>query len=222
MVSPVLTKVLSETLVGIYRFHLQYGVMPSVRDLKTVLQKSHGAVQHRRDKLEAQGYIAWLSGKSRSITITDKGMAHLRAIGAYQPPEPSILAINRLPLLGEIAAGYLSEPARNDAFVEVETFDAKHHFTLTVSGDSMIGVGIIDRATAVFKRVPDGYEPKPGQIVAAYVEGFGTTLKRFYRDGLKVVLEAANPHYPPQQIDTSQTFVRIDGVWTGVTIAAGG
>ena len=79
----MLSPVLSETLVGIYQFHLQYGVMPSVRDLKAVLRKSHGAVQNRRDKLEAQGYIAWLTGKSRSITITNKGIAHLQSIGEY-------------------------------------------------------------------------------------------------------------------------------------------
>jgi repressor LexA len=41
----------------------------------------------------------------------------------------------------------------------------------------MIGGGIINGASVILKRVPDGYEPRPGTIVAAYVEGSGTTLK---------------------------------------------
>jgi repressor LexA len=218
MVSPVLTKVLSETLVGIYRFHLQYGVMPSVRDLKTVLQKSHGAVQNRRDKLEAQGYIAWLTGKSRSISITDKGVAHLQSIGAYHAPEPPLRTSKHIPLLGEIAAGYLSEPVTSEESIELD-IDPSTHFALIVSGDSMIEAGILDRSTVVLKRVPDGYEPKPGQIVAAYVEGAGTTLKRFYRDAHNaIVLEPANATYKAQTIKPG-TFVKINGVLKHITIA---
>jgi repressor LexA len=215
----MLSPVLSETLVGIYRFHSQYGVMPSVRDLKIVLQKSHGAVQNRRDKLEAQGYIAWLAGKSRSITITDKGMAHLRSIGEYQSTEQQLHAVKHIPLLGEIAAGYLSEPATSEGSIELD-IDPSTHFALIVSGDSMIEAGIFDRSTVVFKKVPDGYEPKPGQIVAAYVEGAGTTLKRFYRNPVtnNIILEPANAAYKAQPIAPG-TFVKINGVLKHITIA---
>jgi repressor LexA len=214
----MLSPVLSETLIGIYRFQLQYGVMPSVRDLKTVLQKSHGAVQNRRDKLEAQGFIAWLTGKSRSITITEKGMAYLQSIGVYQTPETQAPKAKRIPMLGEIAAGYLSEPVTNEESIELDIDPAKH-FALIVSGDSMIEAGIFDRSTVVLKRVPDGYEPKPGQIVAAYVEGAGTTLKRFYRDAKNaIVLEPANAAYKSQTIKPG-TFVKINGVLKHITIA---
>jgi repressor LexA len=214
----MLSPVLSETLVGIYQFHLQYGVMPSVRDLKAVLQKSHGAVQNRRDKLEVQGYIAWLTGKSRSITITDKGIAHLQSIGAYHPPEQQSHTSRHIPLLGEIAAGYLSEPVTSEESIELD-IDPSTHFALIVSGDSMIEAGILDRSTVVLKRVPDGYEPKPGQIVAAYVEGAGTTLKRFYRDAHNaIVLEPANATYTAQTIKPG-TFVKINGVLKHITIA---
>jgi repressor LexA len=219
MVSPVLSDPLSETLVGIYRFHLQYGVMPSVRDLEMVLQKSRGAVQNRRDKLEAQGYIAWSIGKCRSITITDKGMAHLRAIGEYQTPVQQLHTAKHIPLLGEIAAGYLSEPVMREESIELD-IDPSTHFALIVSGDSMIEAGIFDRSTVVFKKVPDGYEPKPGQIVAAYVEGAGTTLKRFYRNPVtnNIILEPANAAYKAQPIAPG-TFVKINGVLKHITIA---
>ncbi len=218
MLSPVPKDTLSETLVGIYRFHLRYGVMPSVRDLKTVLQKSHGAVQNRRDKLEAQGYIAWLTGKSRSISITEKGLAHLQSIGEYQTPTQRLHTTKHIPLLGEIAAGYLSEPVTREESIELD-IDPSKHFALIVSGDSMIEAGIFDRSTVVLKRVPDGYEPKSGQIVAAYVEGAGTTLKRFYRDAANaIVLEPANAAYPSQTIKPG-TYVKINGVLKHITIA---
>ncbi|MBE9028297.1 repressor LexA [filamentous cyanobacterium LEGE 11480] len=216
----MLSPVLSETLVFIHQFEVRYGVPPSYSDFRKEMGIGQGTIQYRLGRLESRGYATSLKGRNRSLCLTDQAIAHLQSIGKYQAPDTTD-PMHQIPFLGEIAAGYLSEPATHNEFMEIATLDPKQHFTLKISGDSMIGVGILNRATAVFKRVPDGYEPRPGQIVAAYVEGFGTTLKRFYREGLNVILEAANPDYPPQRIDTRQIDVAIHGVWTGITIADG-
>jgi repressor LexA len=211
----MLSPVLLETLIAIHEFEVRWSVTPSFADLRKEMGLGQGTVQYRLNQLIAAGCIINQQGRNRSRQITSLGIDALKAAGKYQSVTNPL---SRIPCLGEIAAGYISDPATHEEFLELAQFDPDKHFSLKVSGDSMIGVGIHDRATVVFERVPDGYEPKPGQIVAAYVEGLGTTLKRFYRKGKTILLEAANPNYPTQTIDSKQTFVRINGIWTGMTI----
>jgi repressor LexA len=211
----MLSPVRLETLIAIHEFEVRFGFTPSYIDLRMALGIPHGTLQGRLRGLSDGGYITSHERQNRSRQITSLGIDALKAAGKYQS---ATNPLSRIPCLGEIAAGYISDPATHEEFLELAQFDPDKHFSLKVSGDSMIGVGIHDRATVVFERVPDGYEPKPGQIVAAYVEGLGTTLKRFYRKGKTILLEAANPNYPTQTIDSKQTFVRINGIWTGMTI----
>lgn len=64
-------------------------------------------------------------------------------------------------------------------------------FALRVRGDSMEGADISDGDVVIV----DAREPRPGDIVAALIDG-ETTLKRFIaRDG-DVFLQAENPKYP--------------------------
>lgn len=119
-----------------------------------------------------------------------------------------------LPIRGEIAAGFCHDP-----FTEVnESFSFDNCYTssdyvLKVSGDSMIDAGILDGSYVGIKAVPDGYRPSPGQIVAAWVEGQGTTLKHFYQKGSMVFLEAANSKYPPMIFDLETCHLKIQGVY---------
>ena len=62
--------------------------------------------------------------------------------------------------------------------------------------------------------VPDPEQLKNGLIVAARVEGHGTTLKRFYRQGEYVTLKPANPKYKP--IEVMAKSVQVQGVLVGV------
>lgn len=58
---------------------------------------------------------------------------------------------------------------------------------------------------------------KNGTIVAARVDGYGTTLKRFYRRGDHVTLKPANPKYKPIEVAAMQVQVQgaLIGVWRG-------
>lgn len=212
----MMTPVLQEALIFIYQFQVQQGTSPTVRELSTGLNIGHGSAQDRRDRLINLGFVERLQGKARNLKLTAQAIEFLRSIGEYLViTNPS----NVIPLLGEIAAGYLSDPATESEAFEIEHLDSESHFALRVSGDSMVNAGILNGVVAIFKQVPDGYEPKPGTIVAAYVEGAGTTLKKFYRQGWQVILKAANPLYPDQPFDTRQTLVQVNGIWTGITIA---
>ena len=78
----------------------------------------------------------------------------------------------------------------------------------------MIEDMIAEGDVVIMRPVPDPEELKNGLIVAARVEGHGTTLKRFYRKGERVTLKPANPKYRP--IEVTAKSVQVQGVLVGV------
>jgi repressor LexA len=71
--------------------------------------------------------------------------------------------------------------------------DSDDVFMLRVRGDSMINAGIFDGDLVAIRQQPMASN---GEIVAAMIEG-EATIKRFYKDGKAVRLEAENPAYAP-------------------------
>ncbi len=118
-----------------------------------------------------------------------------------------------IPLVGSVQAGFPSpeEESLCDIISMDEYLVAKPEasFLLQVSGDSMIGEGIMAGDLVIVER---GREPKSGDIVIAEVDG-EWTMKYFKREGKQVVLEAANPRYP---IIRPKTELLLGGVVTAV------
>jgi len=82
-------------------------------------------------------------------------------------------------------------------------------FLLEVSGDSMIGEGIMEGDLVIVER---GREPKTGDVVIAEVDG-EWTLKYFKKRNGQVTLEAANPKYP---VIRPKSELRLGGIVTAV------
>lgn len=125
---------------------------------------------------------------------------------------PARVSLN-LPWVGNIAAGFPS-PAEEElrdtiSFDEYLINNRSASFVLSVTGDSMIGEGIKEKDLVIVER---GREPKNGDIILAEVDG-QWTMKYFRKKGKKIMLEAANPKYPPI---TPQEELRIAGVITAV------
>ena len=129
-----------------------------------------------------------------------------------QPPQPlrPQRTPRQLPLAGErVAAGFPS-PAEDYVDVGIDLNDQliRHPtstFFLRVSGDSMTGAGIHDGDLLVVDR---SLNPCPGRVVVAVLDG-GFTLKRLMRHQGRLRLEAANPSYPPldlQSCDDAQIW----------------
>ena len=121
-----------------------------------------------------------------------------------------------LPILGAIAAGGLVEP-----FTDItETLDLpslfrqSKYYALRVVGDSMSEDLIAEGDLAILREVSRGEVLKDGEIVAARVEGLGTTLKRIYHHEDRVTLAASNPKYAP--IEVSPELVVVQGILVGV------
>ena len=82
-------------------------------------------------------------------------------------------------------------------------------FLLKVSGDSMIGEGIMDGDLVI---VENGRAHKFGDVVIAEVDG-DWTMKYFKKKRGQIYLEAANPKYP---IIRPKAELRLGGVVTAV------
>jgi len=165
-------KSVEQSLVSFYRNQKRMPTYTEMMDLFEVRSKS--VVSYWIDKLiekgilekDAQGYLK-LSGISFGI-----------------------------PLVGSIAAG-LPASAEENAHDIVSMDDylvdkPESSFLLSVTGDSMIGAGIMEGDLVVVDR---NRSPQNGDIVLAEVDG-QWTMKYFRRRGREVVLEAANPAYP--------------------------
>ena len=178
-----------------------YQHSPSIRQMMLAMKlKSPAPVQSRLEHLRAKGYIEWTEGKARTIRI-------------IQAKKPGV------PVLGTIAAGGLMEPFTDT--VEHLDFSSlflpPHTFALRVMGDSMIEDLIIEGDVVIMRPVPEPDQLKNGTIVAARVDGQGTTLKHFHRRGDRVTLKPANSQYKNIEVAAIQVQVQgaLIGVWRG-------
>jgi repressor LexA len=85
------------------------------------------------------------------------------------------------------------------------------HFALEVSGDSMIEAGILDGDTVLIRKADTA---RNGEIVVALVEDEEATLKRLWRKGDSIALEAANPSYETRIFGPDQ--VQVQGTLAGL------
>ena len=164
---------------------------PSCREIaeNTTLQRS--AVQRYLVAMNDQGMI-----KYDGRTIRTKRMQ------SYAPDTTSVGVI------GTIACGPLAmEEEAVEQYVDLPTslFGTGSFFILHASGDSMTGAGIDDGDLVLIRKQEEAHN---GDIVVAYIEGEGNTLKRFKRYGRTVFLHPENPKY----IDIPMKNCKIQGV----------
>jgi repressor LexA len=174
---------------------------PSIRQMmKAMNLRSPAPVQSRLERLRNKGYIDWTEGKARTLRIL-----HNKPRG--------------IPILGTIAAGGLVEP-----FTDVQDkLDLSHllqpnnYYGLRVTGDSMIEDLITEGDLAIMRSLGADETLKNGEIVAARVDGYGTTLKRFYQEGEVVILKPSNLKYQPIEVNVTQVEIQgiLVGVWRG-------
>ncbi|MDJ0746556.1 MAG: transcriptional repressor LexA [Xenococcaceae cyanobacterium MO_167.B27] len=171
---------------------------PSIRQMmKAMNLKSPAPVQSRLERLRNKGYIDWTDGKARTLRI-------------LRQPETG------LQILGAIAAGGLVEPFTEDKnrLDLSNLFAQSDHYVLRVTGDSMIEDSIVEGDLAIMRSVESVDNAKSGDIVAARVPGYGTTLKRFYRTQNTITLKPANVKYEP--IEVQANSIEVQGILVGI------
>ncbi len=159
-------------------FYSKHHKTPSCREIaeNTTLQRS--AVQKYLIAMNEQGMIKY-DGKT----------IRTRRMQSYAPDTTSVGVI------GTIACGPLSmEEEAVEQYVDLPTslFGSGDFFILHASGDSMTGAGIDNGDLVLIRKQEEAHN---GDIVVAYIEGEGNTLKRFKRYGRTVFLHPENPKY---------------------------
>ncbi|AFY94123.1 transcriptional repressor LexA [Chamaesiphon minutus] len=193
-----LTKAQQELYDWLVDYIREHQHAPSIRQMMQAMNlKSPAPIQSRLEHLRSKGFIEWAEGKARTIKILK-------------------YAASGVPIYGTIAAGGLVEPFTDvaDKLDLSPIFHQSDYFALQVMGDSMIEDSIVEGDMAIMQPVKDSADVKNGTIVAARVEGQGTTLKRYHRQGEQITLQPANAKYKP--IEAEAHLVQLQGILVGV------
>ena len=229
----MLTRKQLDLLEFIHKRIQRDGVPPSFDEMKDALDlRSKSGIHRLITALEERGFIRRLAHRARALEIVrlpesmgGEATAGFtpRVIEGDKPdtPQPAnalpveALQVTELPLMGRIAAGVpieaIAHASRNVAVPGDMLGGRGNHYALEVKGDSMIGVGINDGDVVVIREteVADN-----GDIVVALVEDQEATLKKFYRNGTAIALEAANPAYETRVLPEDK--VRVQGKLVGL------
>tara|TARA_R110002072_G_scaffold104012_5_gene228168 strand:+ start:4906 stop:5505 length:600 start_codon:yes stop_codon:yes gene_type:complete len=187
-----------QQVLDIVRQHIDHtGYPPTRADIARELGfKSANAAEEHLKALARKGAIEMIPGASRGIRLPDN---------------------QGIPIIGRVAAG---DPILADAHIEdycdLPTSFFKPHadYFLTVAGDSMIDVGILDGDLLAVHSTPVA---KNGDIVVARIED-EVTVKRLRRTNQKhlVQLLPENPDYEPIKVDLRAQAFAIEGLSVGV------
>jgi len=178
------------------------GYPPTVREIgEAVGLNSSSSVHAQLANLERRGLLRRDPTKPRAMELQGPGALSGKAVS--------------VPVLGRISAG---TPVLADENVEeylplpTDYSGGDESFALRVSGDSMVGAGILDGDVVVVKRQDDARE---GDIVAALLSGPAedeATVKRFHRADGGVQLVAENPAYAPIELTAGRVLGKVVAV----------
>ena len=180
----------------------EHGYPPSVREiLEACGFASKNSVHKLLRRLEAKGYIELVPGEARGIKL--------------------LRPTKGIPVLGKIPAGEPLIPYEElEEVVPLDPsfFGGGRLFIVRVSGDSMVGAGILDGDLVVIR--PQG-EAESGKIVAALLTEPEphVTLKRLKVTNGGLELHPENPAYSPMVFskeDVAQGKVKILGIKVGL------
>lgn len=234
----MLTRKQHELLMLIHDRLKETGVPPSFEEMKEALDlRSKSGIHRLITALEERGFIRRLPHRARALEVLklpgaaagpgapaparskgfkpsviegSRGMAEDATAAPVSPATASI----EVPMMGRIAAGVpIAAIQDHSANVPVppDMLRSGEHFALEVQGDSMIEAGILDGDTVIIRKADTA---RNGEIVVALVEDEEATLKRLWRKGDSIALEAANPAYKTRIFGPDQ--VRVQGTLAGL------
>jgi repressor LexA len=177
------------------------GYPPTVREIgEAVGLTSSSSVHAQLANLERKGLLRKDPTKPRAMTLA-REVARSKGVS--------------VPLVGRIAAGapVLAQEHVEDYVAVPSGFATEDdHFALRVTGDSMIGAGILDGDLVVVRTQQSADD---GDIVAALLEGPAeeeATVKRLGRDGPRVMLIPENPAFEPLEMTDGRLLGKVVAV----------
>jgi repressor LexA len=218
--SETLTERQEKILAFIKKSIQEQGYPPTIREIGEHfgIRSTNGVNDHLK-ALERKGYLMRGELKSRALSLIEGGKpARFVRRDVEAAPEADSGRTVDVPVVGKVAAGepMLAEENITD-HVRIDSFllgDAtKKVFALKVTGDSMIGDGILD-GDYIFVRKQ--LQAEPGEVVVALIED-EATVKRYYPEGDRVRFQPSNPKMKPIYVSRDEfRETQIIGVVVGV------
>ena len=181
-----LTRRQQQVLAFIRQEHEEDSVAPTLAEIARHFGfRSLNTVAEHLRLIRQKGFLEASDGKARALKLVSPLQRHRHRVAD-------------IPVFGSIPAGLpqeRSQEAKGCVSIDIGTLNFKptpRTFALEVRGDSMIGKHIVDGDLVILEH---GANPKPGDVVAALIDG-ESTLKTFLLRGTKPYLKAENPNYP--------------------------
>jgi repressor LexA len=199
-----------EVLGFIRTFTTRHGVPPTVREIGEKFRVTPRAAFDHLRALERKGMLQRrpsVGRTSRALTLAEGAVPRAERV---------------VPILGRIAAGQpilAAENREGEIPIAASALQDRGEdlFALRVRGESMIDAHICDGDLVLVRRQDSA---QPNDIVVALLETGGgddeATVKRFQRDGERVVLKPEHPTMAPIVVDPRERNVRILGKVIGL------
>lgn len=171
----------------------KHGYSPTMQEIADELGVSKVTVFEHVSALVKKGLLRRLPHKARSLEPTESP--------------------TQIRLAGRVAAGCPIEAIENVEVLDLESVFAtgRQTFVLQVRGDSMIDDHIQDGDYVVCEQ---RRHVRDGETVVALLADGEATLKRLYREGDRLRLQAANEAFEPIYVKPGE--VQVQGVVIGV------
>ncbi len=199
MASKTLSPRQKSLLTYIETFLAERGYIPTLAEMAKALGVSSlQAVKDHLTALERKGYLRRSPGRPRAIELLSDRSKN-----------------KGIPILGQARAGLPMLAAENwegTLPFNPPKHDGQAHFSLRITGDSMIGAGIFPGDYVIVRQQDTA---APGNIVVALL-GDEATVKFLRQHGHEFVLEAANPAYAPIALTSQILPQRILGRVVGL------
>lgn len=199
-----LTKRQNDILEVIKKFMATHGYPPTVREIGSLLDLSSPATtQFHLNKLEEKGYIKKNNSKNRALELLVEN--------EFEEKNENIVSV---PLLGKVTAGNPIEAIEtpNEYFsLPTNLINGKKEvFTLLVSGESMINVGIYDGDIIIVERQNTANN---GEKVVAMTDNNEVTVKTYYKENGHFRLQPENDTMSPIILDKVSILGKVVGLY---------
>ena len=183
-----LTKKQADVLTFIKSYIVMHGYPPAIREIGKALNISSPATIHAHlNNLQSKGYIKKQEAKNRAIELLVEN--------EFASKNEKTIEV---PLLGKITAGTPIEAIENpNEFFSLPANLIPSNetvFTLKVSGESMINLGILDGDIVIVEKKNIA---KNGDVVVAMTDENEVTLKTFYKEKDHFRLQPENDTMQP-------------------------
>lgn len=193
----VLTPMRRQILEFIMTCQRERSFPPTIREIgEHVGLSSSATVANHITVLKNAGYIEKNPQQPRTLTVR---------LDAANPAPDQL--IRHIPFVGDVAAGtgVLGAESAHELMSIPEQFAGRgDSFVLQVRGDSMIDAGILAGDYLVVERQQTA---RAGEIVVAGIPGDEATVKRFFPQGSRIILQPENSSMEPMEFDSHEVEI---------------